>query len=122
LPSCRRGARPPAAAQADWDRAAYALQLVGHEYREQTEHGDFSALPALISAVDAARSAIAPARDRRAQWLDGGLRDVRAALVRHDPGRSVARRTAGVLAELASHGIPLAKPAARPALERGASL
>jgi high-affinity iron transporter len=122
LPSCRRGAHVRAGARVDWDRAAYVLQLVGREYREQTEKGDFTALPALLATVDGARSMLPTSRDPRARWLDDALGDVRAALSRHDPGRSVARRCTRLLAELVSHEIPLAKPAARPELERGASL
>ena len=122
VPSCRRGPHAPAAARVDWDRAAFVLQLVGHEYRERTENGDFSTLPALITVIDSARSMVAATSDPRARWLHEALGDVRAGLLRHDPGRTVARRCTALTAELASHGIPLAKPAARPDLQRGASL
>jgi mono/diheme cytochrome c family protein len=121
LPSCRRARHAPAAARVDWDRAAFVLQLVGHEYREQTEAGDFSAVPALVAAIDGARAALPATTDARAQWLDRGLAQVREAVIRRDPGRSVARRCAALTAELATRGIPLAKPVTRPDLARGAS-
>ena len=122
LPSCRRGPRAPAVGPpADWDRAAFVLQLVRHEYREQAESGDHSAMPALLAALDGARSAIAPGGEP-ARWLDSALGELRDALVRHDPPRSIARRCTAVSAQLTAHGIPLAMPAGRPDLPRGASL
>ena len=122
LPSCDRGPRAPAGGPAaDWDRAAFVLQLVRHEYREQAESGDHGGLPALLAAIDGARSAIAPG-GQPARWLDSALGELRQALVRRDPPRSIARRCTAVAGQLAGHGIRLAMPAARPDLRRGAAL
>jgi mono/diheme cytochrome c family protein len=120
-PSCRRGARAPSEPRPDWDRAAFVLQLVRHEYREQAESGDQRALPALLAAIDGARAAIASG-GAPARWLDGALGELREAVVRHDPPRAVARRCTAIAAQLSGHGIRLAMPAARPDLQRGASL
>jgi len=118
--TCRRQrATPPAGI--DWDRAAFALQLVRAEYREQTETGDFSRVPALIAVVDDARSEIGE-RDPRARWLQEVLGRIRDALLAHAPSRTVARMSTEAAAQLAGQGIPLSTPSARPDLGRGAAL
>ncbi len=121
LPSCRRPSRADAGASIDWNRAAFVLQLVRHEYREQAETGAGSGVPALLGAIAEARAALA-APDPRARWLDGALADLGQGLLRRDPPRAIARRCTDVTAQLASRGIPLATPAARPDVARGASL
>ena len=49
---CRRGPRP------DWDRAAFALELVRDEYPELVESGDFRGVPALLAVLDGARAGL----------------------------------------------------------------
>ncbi len=120
LGSCRRGQPARDRSGVDWDWAAFALQLVRREYREQTEGGDFSAIPSLMAVLDGARPLIS-GRDARATWLDSALLEVRQALSRHDPARSVGRLCAGLTAQLAAHGIPLAVPGTAPNLSRGAA-
>jgi len=118
--ACRRP-EPRAVPAAGWDRAAFALQLVRTEYREQTETGDFSGVPPLVAMVDGTRTAVA-GPDERARWLDQALVRVRDALLAHAPSRTVARMCTETTAQLAGHGIRLATPRARPDLARGASL
>ena len=118
--ACRRPGTG-AASLAGADRAAFALQLVRTEYREQTETGDFAGVPPLIAVIDGARLALA-GPDERARWLDQALARVRDAVLARAPPRTVARMSTETTAQLAGHGIRLAAPRARPDLARGASL
>jgi mono/diheme cytochrome c family protein len=120
LMGCRR-AGPDAAARAGGDRAAFALQLVRTEYREQTETGDYAGVPTLIAVVDGARTAVT-GDDDRARWLDATLARVGEALSKHVPARTVARMCTEATAQFAGHGIRLDTPGTRPDLARGASL
>jgi high-affinity iron transporter len=115
----RRAGTGPAAI--DGDRAAFALQLVRTEYREQTENGGFAGVSSLVAVLDGAAAGI-DQRDERAAWLRDVLGGIREALLGHAPPRTVARMCTEAAAQLASHGIRLNTPVARPDLARGASL
>ena len=112
LSGCHRAPRP------DWDRAAFALELARDEYPELAETGDFRTLPALVAVLDGARGGLS-APDARTRGLAGGLDDLRARVLRHDPPRVVRNAATRVLAALAGSGAKLRRPSARPDLARG---
>ncbi|HXJ23337.1 MAG TPA: cytochrome c [Polyangia bacterium] len=118
---CGRRAGTGGTTAVDGDRAAFALQLIRTEYREQTENGSFTGVPALVAVLDGARADLSP-RDQRAGWLRHVLDRIEDALLRHAPPRTVARMCTEAAAQLASHGIRLSAPVVRPDLARGASL
>jgi mono/diheme cytochrome c family protein len=111
---CRRAPRP------DWDRAAFALELVRDEYPELVENGDFRGVPALLAVLDGARAGLG-APDDRTRALADGLTGLRAGLLRHDAPRVVAKASARLLGTLAERRAPLHWPTARPDLARGAA-
>ncbi len=120
LIACRRPV-PGAPDRAGWDRAAFALQLVRTEYREQAENAESAGVPPPLAVIDGARTAVG-VRDERARWLQGALAHVRDALSTHAPPRTVARMCTEAMVQMAGRGIRLSTPAARPDLTRGASL
>ena len=120
LAGCRASRTPPPTAKPDWDRIAFALELVRDEYGEQTEGGDFSAVPALVNVLDGARGTLgAPTDETRA--VATALGELRASLLGHGEARVVSRRSARLLTDLAKSGHLLRRPPAVPDLHRGAA-
>jgi mono/diheme cytochrome c family protein len=118
--ACTTSRPPPPTAKPDWDRIAFALELVRDEYGEQSEGGDFSAVPALVAVLDGARGTLgAPTEETRA--LAAALGELRASLVGHQAARTVSRTSARLLADLAKSGQLTRRPPAVPDLRRGAA-
>ena len=105
---------------ADWDKVAFALQLVRDEYGEQIEAGDFSGVVALTTVLDSAVAALGPLTDET-RPVASALRELRASLLRHDPPRTVAKTCARLLGDLAKAGRLTRRPPILPDLRRGAA-
>jgi high-affinity iron transporter len=114
LGGCSRRARP------NWDLTAFALEMVVDQYPELGERGDFHEVPALVAVLDRARAALGTPRKQTRRFV-GELDGLRAALLRHEAPKVVARSTARLLAELEKSGVPLKRPRALPDLARGAA-
>ena len=115
-------ASKPAATRptADWDKVAFALQLVRDEYGEQIEAGDFSGVAALTTVLDSAVAALGPLTDET-RPVASALGELRASLLRHDPPRTVAKTCARLLTDLAKAGRLTRRPPILPDLRRGAA-
>jgi mono/diheme cytochrome c family protein len=105
---------------ADWDRIAFALQLVRDEYAEQIEAGDSSGLAALTTVLDGAVGALGTLTDGT-RPVASALGELRASLLRHDPPRTVAKTCARMLTDLANAGRLTRRPPILPDLRRGAA-
>jgi high-affinity iron transporter len=117
---CRGGKPGLADRRPDWDRVAFALQLVRDEYGEQMEVGDVSGIGALAAVLDGAVAALGPlTEDTRP--VAGALGELRAHLQRHEPPRTVAKTCTRLLAELGKAGRLTRRPPRTPDLGRGAA-
>ena len=96
---CGRRA-PPAP---DWDRVAFALELVRDEYGEQIEGGDFSSVPALAAVLDGGRAALTPLSDETGP-VDAEVAKLRGRLLAHEAPRVISRETTRLLATLTKAG------------------
>jgi high-affinity iron transporter len=105
---------------ADWDKVAFALQLVRDEYGEQIEAGDFSGVAALTTVLDGAVAALGPLTDET-RPVASALEELRASLLRHEPPRTAAKTCARLLTDLAKAGRLTRRPAIPPDLRRGAA-
>jgi high-affinity iron transporter len=116
---CKGGKLGPADRRPDWDRVAFALQLVRDEYGEQMEVGDVSGIAALATVLDGAVAALGvPTEATRP--VANALGELRAGLLRHEPPRTVAKTCARLLADLAQAGRLTRRPPSPPDLRRGA--
>jgi hypothetical protein len=113
----RPEATPPTA---DWDKVAFALQLVRDEYGEQIEGGDFSGVAPLVTVLDSAIAALGAPNDET-RPVASALGELRAGLLRHDPPRTVAKTCARLLTDLAKAGRLMRRPPILPDLRRGAA-
>ena len=105
---------------ADWDKVAFALQLVRDEYGEQIEAGDFSGVTALATVLDSAIAALGHVTDET-RPVASALGELRASLLRHAPPRTVAKTCARVLTDLARAGRLTRRPPILSDLRRGAA-
>ena len=104
----------------DWDRVAFALELVRDEYGEQIEAGDSSSVAALITVLDSAVAALCPLTDET-RPVASALGELRAKLLRQAPPRTVAKTCARLLTDLAVAGRLTRRPPLLPDLRRGAA-
>ena len=104
--------RPPPTATADWDRVAFALQLVRDEYGEQMEVGDFPGIAALATILDGAVAALGVPATRPV--LSQRARTVAGQPPGHEPPRTVAKTCTRLLstspAQAASPGARRPRP------------
>jgi len=117
---CKGGNPAPADSRPDWDRVAFALQLIRDEYGEQMEVGDVSGIAALATVLDGAVSALGVSTDET-RTIARALGELRAGLLRHEPPRTVAKTCTRLVAELALGGHLTRRPPIPPDLRRGAA-
>jgi mono/diheme cytochrome c family protein len=120
IDGCKSGQPRPAAQRPDWDRVAFALQLVRDEYGEQMEVGDVSGIFALATVLEGARVALGETTDET-RPVAGALDELRASLLGHEPPRTVAKTCTRLLADLARAGHLTRRPPITPDLRRGAA-
>lgn len=120
---CGRRSRPSGvgAGEPDWDRVAFSLQLVRQEYPELVEAKDFSRVPALRRALDAARASLERAAGEQARLFAHDLADLSAELATHPPPRPTVARCRRILTALLGGGLIAPHPPAAPDLQRGAA-
>jgi len=104
----------------DWDRVAFALQLVRDEYGEQIEAGDSSGVSALTAVLDSAVAALGALTDET-RPVANALGDLRARILGHQTPRTVAKTCARLLTDLANAGRLTRRPPTLPDLRRGAA-
>ena len=116
---CKGSTPAPADRRPDWDRVAFALQLVRDEYGEQMEIGDLSGIAALATVLDGAVASLGALTDEM-RPAAAAVGELRAGLLRHEPPRTVAKTCTRLLAELAKAGRFTRRPPTTPDLGRGA--
>jgi mono/diheme cytochrome c family protein len=117
---CQGSNRGPSDGRPDWDRIAFALQLVRDEYGEQMEVGDVSGVAALATVLDSAVAALgAPTNETRP--VATALGELRAGILGHLPPRTVSKTCARLLSDLAKAGRLTRRPTTLPDLRRGAA-
>jgi high-affinity iron transporter len=117
---CKASTPAPAPPTPDWDRVAFALQLVRDEYGEQIEAGASSDVAALATVLDGAVAVLGTLTDETRPVADA-LGALRASILGHAAPRTVSNACARLLADLAKAGRLSRRPPTLPDLGRGAS-
>ena len=117
---CKRSNPGPGGERPDWDRVAFALQLVRDEYGEQMEVGDVSGVAALAAVLHGAVAALGPLTDET-RPVATALGELRAGILGHQPPRTVSKTCTRLLADLTKAGRLTRRPTTLPDLHRGAA-
>jgi len=115
------GRRHSAGQAPDWDRVAFAFQLVRDEYGESIEDGDFSRIPEMAAVLDSGRAALGRLT-RETLRFDSALEEMKGRILRHEPPWVIGKMSVRLLADLEKSGRLSRRPPAVPDLRRGGAL